>query len=83
MSDQWVLEQEWEYTDAATCTEVLTEKNCSLVEEDILAGAKRYDSDKLHTCAESYDSMGCVDDLAGLVAVRALRACDEAIRRAD
>lgn len=83
LSDQWVLEDEWGYTDAATCTEVLTDKNCGHVEADVLAGAKQYDSDKLDMCAESYESMECVDDLAGLVAVAALRACDEALQRAE
>ncbi len=83
LSDQWVLEREWGYADAATCTEVLTDKNCSEVEADVLAGSKRYDSDKLAACAGSYDSMACVDDLAALLAVRALRECDEVLRSAE
>lgn len=83
MSDQWVLEREWGYADAESCTAVLTDKNCTSVEADILAGEKEFVSGKLEQCVDNYDTMACVADLAALVAVKALRICDEALRRVD
>lgn len=83
LSDLWVVEQEWGYSDEATCTEVLTGNNCGDVEAEILDGTERFHNDKHETCVSRLESMDCVADLAGLLSAGVVYECDDAIQTVE